>query len=152
RSLPGSALQFECNGFRRLQPGMGLTRTWSLDGDGSMIFDEQLSGFGLVDIESRVFLGEGEWGALRESPESGQCQMEWSGGAGKRARIVVHVPRGTTIALERASFTPEYGVEKPTYAMVLRVRVQLPLQWTLRCEFNVQEKKGTFEALATCVA
>jgi Heparinase II/III-like protein/Heparinase II/III N-terminus len=147
--LAGPALQFACNGFRRLGSAVGLVRTWSFDPEGKPAFSERLTGAGSAGMESRLFLGEGEWGSLR--PLAGRWEIGWSGGAGERVTLAVVAPQGVEVTLERTSVLSEYGVEQPAQVLVLRGRVQLPCEWSVGCEVGAAKKK-VFEAQAICVA
>jgi hypothetical protein len=132
--LPEGSVRFECGAFRRLREDREVVRTWSCD-EKEMRFEERLSGSGAVRFVSRVFLGEGAWGPLCDLG-GGAWQIDSSCGEGRSARLVVNAPDRVTVAIENASFTPEYGVERPARVISLKGMPNLPLRWTLRCEFT----------------
>ena len=132
--LPDSRLRF-CNQFRRVRRDLQVSRTWSCDDNGSLLFEEELTGSGVVSFTSRIFLGEGHWGPLRESAAY-QWQIERQGVGEQTAHILIHLPHGVTPSIEHSSVTPEYGVEEPAQVISLTGSPQVPLRWALRCDFT----------------
>lgn len=129
------ALAFECGAFARLRPDLTLARSWSLDVDGNLTFEEWLRGAGSARLESRVFLGDGQWGSLR--PLGGAVwELRRRPGGLQSVRLLFRLPPGVTPVVRETRFTPEYGVELPARAVVWAGAVPLPCRWTLRCEFS----------------
>ncbi len=128
-------LLFESNAFSRLQHGMKLARRWTLGEAGELLFEEALSGRGAIGLRSRLFLGEGHWKAEEDAAGHGWL-LTRQAEHGPATRLALTLPRGLTVSVEDAHFTPEYGVEHPAQVVVWSGRISLPCRWSLRSEFS----------------
>lgn len=128
--LPGPAVQFTNPAFERLRPGLRATRCWKFEGT-DLVFEETLSGKGSVQFESRLFLGAGPWSDLNY--RNGTWTLRSKSYA--NAILYLTLPAEITVKVERAQYTPEYGVEFDAEVIVLQGPVVLPMQWSVRCEF-----------------
>lgn len=145
KALPPHGIQFNWQGFRRLDAGIELRRTWQFDSAGNLSMLEHITGSSAggarsqtdrrLRFESRLCLGDGCWRELQRAGASGNANIRWQDAGGAAAAMSIEPPAGTQITIRPCTFLIEYGVEKPGRVLYLSGRVKLPTSWRVRWNF-----------------
>jgi hypothetical protein len=137
KKVDEAELQFRCESFSRLQPDIILSRSWRLREPGTFTFKETVGGTGCVRFESRICLGDADWGPIERTGQDQLGSLHWRGSDGSSAKMTVKAPATMTLAESPCSFLPEYGVEKQGRLLLLTGFQQLPFCWTV--EWKLRE-------------
>ena len=133
-------LRFRCKSFRRIRSGIILERVWWFDPDGNLILEERIddddSGRRFpIRFESRLCLGEQTWEAVQWNESVGEATLRSKRPRQGALRITIGVPRGIRVSLGEGGVVPEYGGERTATLLELKGRAELPLRWSMRCQF-----------------
>jgi len=128
--LANGGVRFQCNAFRRLHSGITVFRTWRFERPDTLLLEERIEGSSRVQFESRICLGDADWGPIEKADAAGAATLQWRGEDGSSAEMTVNAPKEITMATLPCTFLPEYGVEKPGRLLVLNGTQQLPFSWT----------------------
>lgn len=132
KELLNQGIEFQCEGFRRLNSNTLLRRAWRFDPYGNLLLNEQVDGTARVCLESRLCLGDYSWGPLRWDKSSNSGALEANGSV----RLEIQASSEISAAIEQGSFIPEYGIEKTGLVLTLRGLKQLPFCWQARWTFT----------------
>jgi hypothetical protein len=130
-AAPSGAVRFRWNGFERVRPGIGCTRTWQFEQAGTLLFEEKIDGSATLGFESRVCLGDSAWRSLQWDAPSGRGTLAHAQGV-----MTIEAAPDTQATIEDCKFLEEYGVDRAGKVLNLAGRARLPLTWRLRFAFE----------------
>jgi len=140
---------FRWYGFERLRSDIVLDRTWRIDSNDEVWFEERIAGTGEVLFESHLYLGEGQWKEVRFESRS-EAVLQWTDAEGSSAHIHLSLPPRVKVEMEPGCYFPEFGMERATPVLVFKGKVKLPVCWTVKWQFQTVAKEIISEMSQPC--
>ena len=127
--LADGGVRFQCKAFSRLHADITLFRTWRFAQPDTLLFEERIEGSSRVQFESRVCLGDADWGPVERTDAAETARLRWQCEDGSSAEMSLNIPAEVTVATRPCNYLLEYGVEKQGRLLVLNGTQQLPFSW-----------------------
>ena len=115
-----------------MPPDIECTRTWRFEGADGLLFEESLEGSTAIGFETRVCLGDAEWGPLEWDSTTGRGMLKH-----RQGQMSIETVPETKAEIEECTFLEEYGLtRKGRVLTVTGERARLPMKWRLRFSFE----------------